>query len=260
MKLLKNNEQRGSKPRCHWLTHGAREQVGRRLTELAQPWGTVSADDCWLPEGFCQRDEARVDREPGLLTEKKHRDALRDWWLAAPKPEANTPNFDIASTCKVDGEKGLLLVEAKAHATELKNTEAGKTLKARACSKSCRNHKRIGEAIEEANAALEEETELYWKLSRDRCYQMSNRFAWSWKLTKLGYPVILVYLGFLNAQEMRDQGTPFTSADEWQSLVKEHSRSLFPEKIWDHWVPCHAGFVPCIRSLELRYDAPMADS
>ena len=257
MKRLKNNEQRGSKPRCHWLTHGTREQVGRRLTELAQPWGTVSADDYWLPEGFCRRDEARLDKEPGLLPEAEHREALCDWWLEVPHSNANTPNFDIASTCKVGCEKGLLLVEAKAHAAEL--TKARKSLSAGASEDSRKNHKRIGKAIEEVNAALRADTGLCWQLSRDRCYQMSNRFAWSWKVATLEYPVILVYLGFLNAQEM---GTPFASHDKWEALVKKHSRCLFPPgQVWGQRVRGRdrADFIPCICSRELRHDAPMAD-
>lgn len=259
MKQLNSRSQRGSKPRCHWLTHGAREQVGRRLTELAQPWGTVSADDCWLPEGFDRTKEACLNEELELLPEEEHREELRDWWLAVPHRRANTPNFDIASTCKVGCERGLLLVEAKAHSSELTNQEAGKPLDARASQDSRRNHEQIGTAIEEANAALRADTGRRWKLSRDRCYQMSNRFAWSWKLARLGYPVILVYLGFLNAQEMCDKGRSFASHEEWQTLVKEHSRSLFPVQVWDQPVPGRAAFIPCIRSLELRHDAPMAD-
>lgn len=248
MKRLKNNEHRGSKPRCHWLTHGTREQVGHRLTELAQPWGTVSADDYWLPEGFCRCDEARLDKEPELLPEAKHRKALRDWWLAVPR---KTPSFDIASTCKVGCKKGLLLVEAKAHAGELSKHDR--------CEAQEPNRTQIENALKKANTALRADTGLCWQLSWERCYQMSNRFAWSWKVAKLGYPVILVYLGFLNAQEM---GTPFASRDEWQALVKEHSRLLFPpEQVWGQWVRGRdrADFIPCICSRELRHDAAMAD-
>lgn len=36
---------------------------------------------------------------------------------------------------------------------------------------------------------------------------MSNRFAWAWKLATMEVPVVLVYLGFLNATEMGDQGS-----------------------------------------------------
>ena len=38
---LRPNERRGSKPRCHLLTHGSREQVAAALTELAAPFARV---------------------------------------------------------------------------------------------------------------------------------------------------------------------------------------------------------------------------
>ena len=38
---------------------------------------------------------------------------------------------------------------------------------------------------------------------------MSNRFAWAWKLASSSVPVVLIYLGFLRADEMRDKGKPF---------------------------------------------------
>jgi hypothetical protein len=38
-------------------------------------------------------------------------------------------------------------------------------------------------------------------ISRDNRYQMSNRFAWSWKLASVGVPVVLVYLGFVGAAD-----------------------------------------------------------
>ena len=63
------------------------------------------------------------------------------------------------------------------------------------------NRARIAECIEKANISLANQTELDWALSYENRYQMANRFAWSWKLTELGYPVVLVYLGFLMAEE-----------------------------------------------------------
>jgi hypothetical protein len=38
---------------------------------------------------------------------------------------------------------------------------------------------------------------LTWALSRDRCYQMSNRFALAYRLAELGILVVLICLGFL---------------------------------------------------------------
>ena len=120
LEKLKKKERKGSKPRCHWLTHGPREQVANRLAGLVGPCGTVRPDDNWMPEGFADTKEARLDKECALLADKYHRRELRDWWLAVPKG-ANTPKWDIASTCCVNGRKGFLLVEAKAHTRELED-------------------------------------------------------------------------------------------------------------------------------------------
>lgn len=52
---------------------------------------------------------------------------------------------------------------------------------------------------------------------------------------ELGYPVILVYLGFLGAEEMRmgRNQTPFDSHGEWVRVAKVHSEPLFPAAVWD---------------------------
>ena len=80
---------------------------------------------------------------------------------------------------------------------------------------------------------------------------MSNRFAWAWKLTDLGLPVILVYLGFLKADEMADIGSPFAIGSDWETLVKSHSEPLFPAGVWDQkWKLSGQSFIPLIRSAE----------
>jgi len=80
---------------------------------------------------------------------------------------------------------------------------------------------------------------------------MSNRFAWAWKLSELGIPVILVYLGFLNAEEMRDQGVPFAEHISWEKLVKSQSITLFPENVWNNrWLIHGQPLVPLIKSYE----------
>ena len=182
-----------------------------RLTELVHlPKVKVSPTDQWMPCGkpilttAGQWDptpaaEARLDRDDGFVSSELQRQ-LRDWWLASNKG-ANTPNWDLASTCHIDGRKGLLLVEAKAHAAEL--STAGKRLRKHSSLNSHANHQRIAEAIQQANAGLRRATGGSWNLSRDHHYQLSNRFAWAWKLATLGLPTVLVYLGFLEAEEMR---------------------------------------------------------
>ena len=130
------------------------------------------------------------------------------WWLAVQSGGSKTPTWDIVSTCTVDGHKGLLLVEAKAHNQELKVKDQVKG--------SRPNRERIAECIKEANSGLSALTEFGWALSHEHRYQMANHFVWSWKLTELGYPVILIYLEFLGAEEMRKgrKRTPLNSHAE----------------------------------------------
>ncbi len=225
---LKRNEQRGSKPRCHLLTHGSKQQVAARLTALAAPYAYVAPTDHWMPEGFHNPEEAQLHQAQRLLPEYM-RSELRYWWLVYI---SNTPNWDIVSTCTIEGVPGILLVEAKAHAQELMKETAGKKLDPAASANSKKNHGQIGWAIEDANLGLAAETSLPWHLSIDHHYQMSNRFAWAWKLADIGCPVVLVYLGFIGAQDMTE-GSPLVNVAHWTQLVKDHSKPLVPEKVWN---------------------------
>jgi hypothetical protein len=82
------------------------------------------------------------------------------------------------------------LLEAKAHAGELSPNDC-------CCAANKDNRKRINQVIEEASKNFGNR----WSLTAAERYQLSNRFAWASKIAALGKPVILVYLGFLNAYE-----------------------------------------------------------
>jgi hypothetical protein len=179
-----------------------------------------------------------------------------------------------------------LLIEAKAHDQELIKEETGrKSIEAPVTVDARRNLMRIDWAIRDASTALSEDTGLPWSLSRDWNYQMSNRFAWAWKLTDLGIPVVLVYLGFLSANEMSDRGKLLadgslkndrrgvfsqsssagqkpggrpegpTLQEHWPTLVKGHSQVLFPSCVWDQRWACRGqAFIPLIRSLTVSLE------
>ncbi|WP_395714648.1 hypothetical protein [Reyranella sp.] len=254
---LRPNERRGSKPRCHLLTHGSREQVAAALTELAAPFARVAASDRWMPDGFVDLEEAQLHRAPRLVS-RDLGEKLRSWWLAPASVRARTPNFDIASTCTfVDDDKpGLLLVEAKAHDEELGKESGGRLVGPGSSEDSKASHDRIGACVDEARQGLEQLTALPWSISRDFRYQMSNRFAWAWKLASSGVPVVLIYLGFLRADEMRDKGKPFADADEWECLVRGHSAHLVPPQAWGRkWGTAPTMIVPLIRSQERSLEA-----
>jgi hypothetical protein len=158
---------------------------------------------------------------------------------------ANTPNWDLASTCKVNGEPGLILIEAKAHDGEAKETGKGPG--------NAENDLRIESAIREANEGLNAIT-AGWKLSCQSHYQLCNRFGWAWKLSTLGVPTILVYLGFLRATEMSDQGRPFHSHQEWNRAIREHASSVVPPPAWGRCLQTpDAPMWALIRSLDLQW-------
>jgi len=210
-----------------------------------------------MPSGFEQCAEAQLHSASGLLPSTQNREILRDWWLAVANKKTTTPNIDVASTCLVQGKEGLLLVEAKAHDAELRNEERGKPIDDLSSVDSQRNHEHIGLAIRAANAALSEETILPWSLSRDSHYQMSNRFAWAWKLTELGIPVILAYIGFVGCEEMRKgrEQHPISSYADWEEMVQVHSRPLFPDEAWNReWSVNGQSLIPIIRAASQPLD------
>lgn len=233
------DKKRGSRPRCVLLTDGRRAEVAARLTNLvAVPELVISAADRWLPYGKpVLRENGQWDKTPAreaqlgkanTLVSGGINQQLLDWWLTVQTKNITTPSWDIASTCHINGQPGLLLVEAKAHAAEL--DAAGKYFSEKS---NRQNHEKIGLAIEQANAALTAATGNPWHLSRDHHYQLSNRFAWAWRLADLGVPVVLLYLGFLNAQEMDGKDTElFQSAEQWAAAVQEYGAGVVDNACW----------------------------
>ena len=197
-----------------------------------------------MPKGFTAPEEARLGDTEGLLS-PEHRDIVTSWWLAV-RARANTPNWDIASTASIDGTQGLVLIEAKAHAAELKRAGHG--------IRNQQNLDQIRGAVEEANAALEEITPG-WCLSCDSHYQLANRFAWSWKVASLGIPVLLVYLGFLNAVEMVDQGEPFADAGAWEGTMRSHAAGVAPENFWEEEMGVYG---TSLRAITRSVEVPLA--
>jgi hypothetical protein len=151
------------------------------------------------------------------------------------------------TTCKVNGEPGLILIEAKAHDGEAK--EDGKR------PGNVENNLQIGAAMQEANGGLNA-IMAGWQLSCESHYQLCNRFAWAWKLSTLGIPTILIYLGFLGATEMLDQGQPFHSPQEWNAAIREHASSVVPPAAWGRCLQTPGGPMwALIRSLDLQWVA-----
>jgi|JI10StandDraft_1071094.scaffolds.fasta_scaffold239007_2 hypothetical protein len=249
LERLPVKERRGSRARCVLFTDGVRAEVAARLTSLVAPHAIVHPErHIWMPNGVADAIEGKLGEAKSFLSDGQRKE-VTNWWLAVRHAAANTPNWDIISQATIGDREGLILVEAKAHDQELIKAKGGKSLDENASENSQSNHAQIGACIQEASKALSSATGLPWSLSQDTHYQMSNRFAWAWKLTTMEIPVMLVYLGFLNATEMGDQGIPLTSHDRWNELVEAQSRDLFPSSVWGKtWKIENAGLIPLIRS------------
>jgi hypothetical protein len=247
---FRRRELSGSRLRCLMSGCGSDAQVAERLTRLiAEPGVSVAAADPVMPRGFLCPEEARLGQVPRFLSEAQ-REEVSTWWLRVRRG-ANTPNWDIVAKATVAGRGGLVLVEAKAHADELEI--AGKPFTPGQTNGE--NHARIATAIQEANDDLN--TILPgWNLSRDSHYQLSNRFAWSWKIASLGVPVVLVYLAFLNADEMP---SPFRTAGEWAEAVQACSAGRVPAGAWGSTMMIRGTpFLPLLRTVDVRFESSAA--
>ena len=205
-----------------------------------------------MPRGFEAIEECQLHQRSRVL-DSELCDRLAAWWLPKDQLSDRTPNFDIAANCLVEGRPGMLLVEAKAYDKELIRESGGRKVKSsnpKEQSLRDSSHKTIGAAIDEALSGLSVQTGLNFGISRDTCYQLSNRFAWAWKLADSGLPVVLIYLGFLNAEDMARDGQPFRNHDDWERLVRSHSAKVVPEAIWNQkWTVNGRPFFPIIRSI-----------
>jgi hypothetical protein len=205
------------------------------LNDLLRPTGAaVAPSDVWMPRGYDAPEEARLGKAEAGFVNKTTRRMIADWWLVH-KRGANVPNWDLAATCIVEGRRGLVLVEAKAHENEL--NPDGKPLASNASDNSRENHERIGQAIEEACQALDRIVPGV-RISRDNHYQLSNRLAWAWKLASLGIPTVLVYLGFIGDRGIADVGPCFESQGHWQQVAREHMKPVLPLDLLERPLDC----------------------
>ena len=245
-------DNRGSRPRAVLLADGSREHVAERLARIVdRPEVVFSPEDRWQPRGKPDVREAQLDKQledGAVLLPGAMRRRMRDWWLVDHRSgRARTATWDVASTCTISGKKGLLLVEAKAHSEELKKDDR--------CWAKGVNRTRIDRAIEEANVGLRELTGGPWELSTRHHYQLSNRFAWSWKLAMMGVPVVLLYLGFLNAREMQTEGDTFQSENNWRDTLWAYCRGVVDESCWDRTLDVSGvPLMPLIGAIEQRLE------
>lgn len=217
---LRERDFRGSRFRCLLATSQSRPEVAQFLNNLTPHGISVTENHAWAPNGFTEPAEAKLAETVDFLNEKD-RKVLESWWLA--ELPANTPNWDLVSKCDHNGTDGLILVEAKAHHDEFNSSDT--------CGAGPDNLACIKQALKEANDAWNNIASGF-SLSVDSKYQLSNRFAFAWKVASLGIPVVLVYLGFLNADDMSDYKM-LKSHEDWEECVKSGGQSRVPKSAWN---------------------------
>ena len=169
----------------HRLARGLFEGTNVRLADTPhqQPRDRASA------EGYRELDlETYLRRHP---IEFDAGTFPQDWWVDG---RGTRPTWDLLCHVLVSEKPGVLLVEAKAHESEL--DWEGKQLQSTAKLASKKNHSKIASCIEEAQAAFQNRFDGLFQLSIDSHYQLANRLAYAWKLADLGVPTVLLYLGF----------------------------------------------------------------
>jgi len=204
------------------------------INKLIKPTGAkITVYDNWIPKSIRLHKEAELNDFLKFNFSQGLSSGITNWWL---KVDTTTPNWDLTSTCSIDGVKGVLLIEAKAHVNELKNEEKGKSLDNNASENSKENHEQIGQAIDEANENLKtQDSEIH--ISRDKCYQLSNRIAFAWWLANQGIPVVLVYMGFLNCEDMNDgKRKLFTKDEDWQECFINHAKLVGADVLIGKWI------------------------
>ncbi len=265
---LKEKDKLGSRIRCLDLSLLIKQDstILEKLVNLKEV--KVPKDPTIVPCGRREPDELifnkniAVDFMSKLFESNKggfsdyadFKSKIENWWLVHTN-NVNTPNWDLACIAEIHNQAGLILVEAKAHKAELSRQVKSYDQKN---PRSRDNHYKIINAIDEANKGLSELSKLKFNLSDKSPYQLTNRFAWSWFLAKHGIPVVLAYLGFINAEEI--DGKLFSSHADVVNTVRAHCKDdkdntvYVPDQSWEQGPLFDDGYATMysvIRSMEL---------
>ncbi len=116
---------------------------------------------------------------------------LNDWWVSE---DYKGPTWDLLAECSVGGRPGFLLVEAKAHESELHSD--GKINVATASAQSQANHQKIAESLAHTDRWFRATVDPSSSISIDQNYQLANRLSAAERLASCGVSVVLLYLGF----------------------------------------------------------------
>lgn len=211
---------RGS--RKHVLDLISSDAAARILTGLISDVGGVvsgasrmrpaSHDDAgeWDVRRFCRACVPdRVDLTP-----------LGEWWVSE---EYRGPTWDLLAECSIRGRPGFLLVEAKAHESELQ--QAGKDVASDASDQSRENHRRISASLERTERWFKNSVDPGCAISVASHYQLANRLSAAEALASCGVPVVLIYLGFTGDEYFGDY---IKDDAHWQRVMGAYLEGVVP--------------------------------
>jgi hypothetical protein len=236
-----------------------------RYLETVREWThaqgfDIAYDATRMPKSWAEPGESRLFNATSPFLNEIDKSKLQAWWAHAGS--ANIPNWDLIVAATKDKGPALVVVEAKAHASEFDCKGKTKTTGGAPESqkRTDENHVRIGDAIDEASAAL---SRAYpgISISRDRCYQLSNRIAMAWKLASMGVPNTLVILGFTGDSEIAKAGRYFADDAHWQLAFDSYAASSIPQEYLDRELSAGAAsFRVIARSLPVaRLSRPLSE-
>lgn len=230
---------RGSSHQLLQWMHKERDVFVRDLNNLINiPEVKITANNWWRPDctidGSIYPEEITTEGIPDKILSLYYKKKIKnDWWLKYHQG-AKTPEWDFIGNANIGGAKGLIIIEAKSHKEEIPKLDK---------CRSGKNREHIHQAIEEVNNNLSKNyKDFNFNLSIDNHYQLSNRIVYAWKFATLGIPVVLIYLGFINDNEMKDVGKPFNSSEDWNEFIKCYIKDIFPVELLGKKIVCGKGY------------------
>jgi hypothetical protein len=206
------------------------------------------------PTGRSDADHWKEFRVENYLEDEHHRISAggpfldRSWWISHG---GNRPNWDMISQITGGHTTGILLVEAKAHEREMSEQNT-KSPPEPGNQDAKENDEQIRRRIHTTNTSLNRLGLGTFRLSADNHYQLANRLAYTIKLSSLGIPVVLIYLGFIEDSYFKTDH--FRSPEHWQRVIGGYLQGVVPQSFPDQiFTPKDGGakFGMLIRSLKI---------
>jgi hypothetical protein len=145
---------------------------------------------------------------------------LDEWWASKTY---RGPTWDLLAECSIAGRPGYILVEAKAHESELQRQ--GKPADVAASDQSKTNHRRIAECLERSQEWFRSSVDRRCRICVDSHYQLANRLSAAETLASCGVPVVLLYLGFTGDTYFRDY---LKDDSHWQRVMGAYLDGVVP--------------------------------